>query len=146
MVTDQHGEVTASATTGTDGGYLIGDLLPGDYTLSVSAPGHRPSAVPATVSAETTRCDIRLSAAATLRGAVHTQDGRPLEDVLVTLIDAAGNVVGTRTTSVDGSYSFTDLASEQYTVIATGYPPVAAHVTLEGNQGGVDISLGHKEA
>nr|WP_256257098.1 MFS transporter [Streptomyces sp. MUSC 14] len=146
VVTDQHGEVTASATTGTDGGYLIGDLLPGDYTLSVSAPGHRPSAVPATVSAETTRCDIRLSAAATLRGAVHTQDGRPLEDALVTLIDAAGNVVGTRTTSVDGSYSFADLASEQYTVIATGYPPVAAHVTLEGNQGGVDISLGHKEA
>ncbi|WP_436850116.1 MFS transporter [Streptomyces monashensis] len=146
VVTDQHGEVTASAITAMDGGYLVGDLLPGEYTLSVSAPGHRPSAVPATVSAETTRCDIRLSAAATLRGAVHTQDGRALEDALVTLIDAAGNVVGTRTTSVDGSYSFTDLASEQYTVIATGYPPVAAHVTLEGNQGGVDISLGHKEA
>ncbi|OLZ65374.1 MFS transporter [Streptomyces sp. IMTB 2501] len=146
VATDQHGDVTASATTGMDGGYLIGDLLPGDYTLGISAPGHRPAAVPATVSAAATRCDIRLSAAAILRGAVHTQDGRALEDARVTLIDSAGNVVGTRTTSVDGSYSFTDLSSEQYTVIAAGYPPVATQVTLDGSQGGVDIQLGHKEA
>ncbi|GGY67734.1 hypothetical protein GCM10010300_08410 [Streptomyces olivaceoviridis] len=146
VVTDRHGDVTASATTGTGGGYRIGDLLPGDYTLSVSAPGHRPAAVPATVSAETTRCDIRLSTAATLSGTVRTQDGRVLEDARVTLIDAAGNVVGTRTTSVDGGYSFTDLASEQYTVIAAGYAPVATQVTVDGGQAGVDILLSHKEA
>nr|WP_258055650.1 MFS transporter [Streptomyces sp. Ru62] len=146
VATDRHGDVTASATTGTGGGYRIGDLLPGDYTLSVSAPGHRPAAVPATVSAETTRCDIRLSTAATLWGTVHTQDGRPLEDARVTLIDAAGNVVGTRTTSVDGGYSFTDLASEQYTVIAAGYAPVATQVTVDGSRAGVDILLSHKEA
>ncbi|MEV5386413.1 MFS transporter [Streptomyces sp. NPDC052721] len=146
VATDRHGDVTASATTGTGGGYRIGDLLPGDYTLSASAPGHRPAAVPATVSAETTRCDIRLSTAATLRGTVHTQDGRVLEDARVTLIDAAGNVVGTRTTSVDGSYSFTDLASEQYTVIAAGYAPVATEVTVDGSRAGVDILLSHQEA
>ncbi|GHA03417.1 MULTISPECIES: MFS transporter [Streptomyces] len=146
VATDRHGDVTASATTGTGGGYRLGDLLPGDYTLSVSAPGHRPAAVPATVSAETTRCDIRLSTAATLSGTVRTQDGRVLEDARVTLIDAAGNVVGTRTTSVDGSYSFTDLASEQYTVIAAGYAPVATQVTVDGGQAGVDILLSHKEA
>ncbi|MFF8904731.1 MFS transporter [Streptomyces olivaceoviridis] len=146
VATDRHGDVTASATTGTGGGYRLGDLLPGDYTLSVSAPGHRPAAVPAIVSAETTRCDIRLSTAATLSGTVRTQDGRVLEDARVTLIDAAGNVVGTRTTSVDGSYSFTDLASEQYTVIAAGYAPVATQVTVDGGQAGVDILLSHKEA
>ncbi|MEV6942298.1 MFS transporter [Streptomyces sp. NPDC051172] len=146
VATDQRGDVTASTTTATDGGYGIGDLLPGDYTLSVSAPGHRPAAVPATVTAETARCDVRLVAAATLRGTVHTPDGRALDDARVSLIDAAGNVVGTRTTSVDGSYAFTDLSSEQYTVIASGYPPVATQVTLNGSQESVDIQLGHKEA
>ena len=146
VATDQRGDVTASTTTAADGGYRIGDLLPGDYTLSVSAPGHRPAAVPATVTAETGRCDIELVVAATLRGTVHTPDGRALDDARVSLIDAAGNVVGTRTTSVDGSYAFTDLSSEQYTVIASGYPPVATQVTLNGSQEGVDIQLGHKEA
>ncbi|MET9912700.1 MFS transporter [Streptomyces sp. NPDC006476] len=146
VATDQHGDVTASTTTGMDGGYRIGDLLPGDYTLSVSAPGHRPAAVTATVTAETARCDIQLTVAATLRGTVHTPDGRALDDARVTLIDAAGNVVGTRTTSVDGSYAFTDLSSEQYTVIASGYPPVATQVTLDGGREGVDILLGHKES
>ncbi|MEV0639084.1 MFS transporter [Streptomyces sp. NPDC050619] len=146
LATDQRGDVTASTTTGMDGGYRLGDLLPGDYTVSVSAPGHRPAAVPATVSADTARCDIQLAAAATLRGTVHTSDGRSLDDAQVTLIDAAGNVVGTRTTSVDGSYAFTDLSSDQYTVIASGYPPVATSVTLNGSGEDVDILLGHKEA
>ena len=146
VATDQRGDVTASTSTAADGGYRIGDLLPGDYTLSVSAPGHRPAAVPATVTADTARCDIELVVAATLRGTVHTPDGRALDDARVSLIDAAGNVVGTRTTSVDGSYAFTDLSSEQYTVIASGYPPVATQVTLNGSQEGVDIQLGHKEA
>ncbi|WKX16016.1 carboxypeptidase-like regulatory domain-containing protein [Streptomyces sp. NL15-2K] len=146
VATDQRGDVMASTTSGEDGGYRIGDLLPGDHTLSVSAPGHRPAAVPATVSAETTRCDIHLVVAATLRGTVRSPDGRAVYDARVTLVDTAGNVVGTRTTSVDGGYAFTDLSSEQYTVIASGYPPVATQVTVNGSQEGVDIPLAHKEA
>ncbi|MHC3474502.1 MFS transporter [Streptomyces sp. 7R007] len=146
VATDAHGDVTASATTAEDGGYRLGDLPPGDYTLGVSAPGHRPAAVTATVSTDTASVDIRLRVAATLRGRVRAQDGRALEDALVTLVDAAGNVVGTRTTSVDGSYCFTDLSSEQYTVIASGYPPVATPVTVDGSREGVDVLLGHKEA
>ncbi|MCD9877911.1 MFS transporter [Streptomyces guryensis] len=146
VATDQHGDVAASTTTGTDGGYRISELLPGDYTLSVSALGHRPAAVPAVVSVESTRCDVRLSTAATLRGTVHTSDGRTLDDAQVTLVDAAGNVVGTHTTGVDGSYVFTDLSSQQYTLIASGYPAVATQVTVNGSQDGVDILLGHKEA
>ncbi|MGW3099161.1 MFS transporter [Streptomyces sp. NPDC001102] len=146
VATDQRGDVIASTTTAADGGYRLGDLPPGDCTLSVSAPGHRPAAVPATVSAEAAPCDIRLVAAATVRGTVHRPDGRALDDARVTLIDAAGNVVGTRTTSVDGGYAFTDLAGEQYTVIAGGYPPVATQVTVNGDQDGVDILLAHKEA
>jgi protocatechuate 3,4-dioxygenase beta subunit len=98
-----------------------------------------------TVSTGSAQCDVQLVVAATLRGRVHAQDGRGLDDALVTLIDTAGNVVGTRTTDVDGNYSFTDLSSEQYTVIASGYPPVATSITLDGSQDGLDILLGHKE-
>ncbi|MBE8477568.1 MFS transporter [Streptomyces sp. 3R004] len=145
VLTHQQGDVAASATTGMDGDYRIGDLMPGDYTLSASASGHRPAAVPVSVSAEIVRADIQLSVAATLRGTVQTHDGRALEDARVTVLDAAGNVIGTRNTDVHGSYIFTDLSSEQYTVIASGYPPVATHVTLNGSHEGVDIQLGHKE-
>ncbi|MEU6352216.1 MFS transporter [Streptomyces sp. NPDC047072] len=146
VATDERGDVVGSTTTAGDGGYRIGELLPGAYTLSVSATGHRPTAVPAAVSAESARCDVHLTAAATLRGRVHTQDGRPLDDALVTLVDGAGNVVGTRTTDVDGNYAFTDLSGRQYTVIASGYPAVATPVTVDGSRDGVDISLGHKES
>ena len=57
-----------------------------------------------------------------------TDDG-PLADARVTLLDAAGNVIGTATTGEDGEYAFADLTGGQYTVIATGYPPVASTLT-----------------
>jgi hypothetical protein len=63
---------------------------------------------------------------------------------LVTLVDAAGNVVATTTTDLDGAYAFPDLDGSAYTVIATGYPPRAATVTVSGS--GVDdhdIELAH---
>jgi hypothetical protein len=62
----------------------------------------------------------------------------------VTLVDAAGNVVTTTTTDLDGAYAFSDLDGGAYTVIATGYPPRAATVTVSGS--GVDdhdIELAH---
>ncbi|WTN37611.1 MFS transporter [Streptomyces sp. NBC_00631] len=145
VATDQRGEVTASTTSGNDGGYRISDLLPGHYTLSASAPGHRPATVPTGVSAEGASGDIRLFVAATLRGTVRTQDGRAPDDARVTLIDAVGDVVATRTTSADGSYSFTGLSIQQYTLITSGHPPVATPVTLSGGQDCVDILLSRKE-
>jgi hypothetical protein len=53
-------------------------------------------------------------------------------------------VVGTATTGSDGAYAFTDLDAGEYTVIATGYPPVATALTVAGQ--GVDdhdIELAH---
>jgi hypothetical protein len=62
----------------------------------------------------------------------------------VTLVDAAGNVVGTATTGADGAYAFTDLDSGEYTVIATGYPPVATALTVTGRGADAhDIELAH---
>ncbi|MGO4754453.1 carboxypeptidase regulatory-like domain-containing protein, partial [Streptomyces sp. 2MCAF27] len=71
-------------------------------------------------------------------------DRRPLPDARVTLVDAAGNVVATATTGEDGAYAFTDLNAGDYTVIASGYPPVAGALTVQG-QGvdGHDVELAH---
>ncbi|MYW29268.1 carboxypeptidase regulatory-like domain-containing protein, partial [Streptomyces sp. SID2119] len=68
----------------------------------------------------------------------------PLADARVTLIDAAGNVVATATTGEDGAYAFTDLDAGEYSVIATGYPPVAGALTVTGTGvDGHDIELAH---
>ena len=62
----------------------------------------------------------------------------------MTLVDQAGNVVGSATTGTDGAYAFTDLDSGEYTVIATGYPPVATALTVTGTGAdGHDIELAH---
>jgi hypothetical protein len=57
-------------------------------------------------------------------------DNLLLADARVTLVDAAGNVVATATTGAEGEYAFEDLDPGPYTVIASGYPPVAATLTV----------------
>jgi protocatechuate 3,4-dioxygenase beta subunit len=146
VATDQRGEVAGSATTGADGGYRLTDLVPGTYTVTVNAPGHRPTAEQVAVAAEGATRDIELRSAATVHGTVRHRDGRPLEDARVTLLDASGNVVAAHATGSDGAFSFADLAGEEYTVVATGYPPVATPLTLDGtSRDGFDLLLGHDE-
>ncbi|TYR45601.1 MFS transporter, partial [Streptomyces parvus] len=93
-LTDVRGEVVASTRTGREGGYVIGELIAGEYTLAASAPAFRPAALPVSVqAARETRQDIELAGGAVLRGVVRATGGRPVEDARVTLLDAAGNVV-----------------------------------------------------
>lgn len=118
-LTNAHGEVVASTRTAAEGGYALGELVAGEYTLAASAPAFRPAALPVTVqAARETRQDIELAGGAVLRGTVRGTGGRPVEDARVTLLDAAGNVVDTLTTGADGVFRFTDLSSGEYTVIA----------------------------
>ncbi|MBM7053833.1 MFS transporter [Streptomyces durocortorensis] len=146
-LTDVRGEVVASTRTGREGGYVIGELIAGEYTLAASAPAFRPAALPVSVqAARETRQDIQLAGGAVLRGVVRATGGRPVEDARVTLLDAAGNVVDTLTTGADGSFRFVDLSSGEYTVIAAGYPPVATVLQVAG--GGRterDLQLGHED-
>ncbi|MFH9727339.1 MFS transporter [Streptomyces sp. NPDC017254] len=146
-LTDVRGEVVASTRTGREGGYVISDLVAGEYTLAASAPAFRPAALPVSVQASReTRQDIELAGGAVLRGTVRAGGGRPVEDARVTLLDAAGNVVDTLTTGADGTFRFVDLSSGEYTVIAAGYPPVATVLQMAG--GGRterDLQLGHQD-
>ncbi|MEU6219384.1 MFS transporter [Streptomyces sp. NPDC047022] len=146
-LTNVHGEVVASTRSGREGGYVITELVAGEYTLAASAPAFRPAALPVSVQASReTRQDVELAGGAVLRGTVRAGDGRPVEDARVTLLDAAGNVVDTLTTGADGTFRFVDLSSGEYTVIAAGYPPVATVLQVAG--GGRterDLQLGHED-
>ncbi|MGV9315808.1 MFS transporter [Streptomyces sp. NPDC003691] len=146
-LTDVRGDVVATARSGREGGYVMTELVAGEYTLAASAPAFRPAALPVSVQASReTRQDIELAGGAVLRGTVRAGGGRPVEEARVTLLDAAGNVVDTLTTGPDGTFRFVDLSSGEYTVIAAGYPPVATVLQVAG--GGRterDLQLGHAD-
>ncbi|MFJ4785841.1 MFS transporter [Streptomyces sp. NPDC088794] len=144
VVTDVRGDLLATQQTGEQGEFAFGELVPGSVTVAVNADGYRPRALPVEVGGTgVTRIEVDLDSGAQLQGVVRAPHG-PLADARVTLVDAAGNVVGTATTGSDGAYAFTDLGGGEYTVIATGYPPVASALTVNGR--GVDdhdIELAH---
>jgi EmrB/QacA subfamily drug resistance transporter len=146
-LTNVHGEVVATTRSGREGGYVITELVAGEYTLAAGAHAFRPAALPVTLQASReTRQDVELAGGAVLRGTVRASGGRHVEDARVTLLDAAGNVVDTLTTGLDGTFRFVDLSSGEYTVIAAGYPPAATVLQVAG--GGRterDLQLGHED-
>nr|WP_308295744.1 MFS transporter [Streptomyces sp. ODS25] len=146
-LTNVHGEVVAGTRSERDGGYLMTDLVAGEYTLAASAPAFRPTALPITVQAgRATRQDIELAGGAVLRGTVRASGGRPVAEARVTLLDAGGTAVDTLTTGDDGTFRFVDLASGEYTVIAAGYPPVATVLQVAGgDRTERDLHLGHED-
>ncbi|MFF6948285.1 MFS transporter [Streptomyces iakyrus] len=144
IVTDVRGDLLANGTTGEQGEFSFAELVPGAVTVAVNAAGYRPRALPVEVGGTgVTRVEIDLDAGARVQGVVRAPHG-PLVDARVTLVDQAGNVVGSATTGTDGAYAFTDLDGGEYTVIATGYPPVATALTVTGaGTDAHDIELAH---
>ncbi|MER6101220.1 MFS transporter [Streptomyces sp. NPDC001832] len=146
IVTDVRGEVLATSKSGETGEFTFGGLVPGSVTVAVNAAGFRPLALPVEIGGQgVTRIEAALQSGALVQGVVRAGSGRrPLPDARVTLVDAAGNVVATSTTGDDGAYAFTDLDAGEYSVIATGYPPVAGALTVAGpGVDGHDIELAH---
>lgn len=105
-MTDVRGEVPASGHTHVLGAFVVGDLAPGTVTLAVSSHKHRPLTLPAEIGgAGTTRVQVELQPGAQVRGTV-LGSAAPLGDALVTLVDAAGNVVATTAAARDRAYAF----------------------------------------
>ncbi|MEU0370769.1 MFS transporter [Streptomyces sp. NPDC006283] len=146
VVTDVRGDVLATGKSAEQGRFAFAELVPGPVTVAVNAAGYRPLALPVEIGGQgVTRIEAALQSGAVVQGAVRGGvDRRPLADARVTLVDAAGNVVATTTTGDDGAYAFADLDAGEYTVIATGYPPVAGQLSVAGHGvDGHDIELAH---
>nr|WP_255926036.1 MFS transporter [Streptantibioticus rubrisoli] len=136
-----------------DGRYGLDAPAPGPYVLIAAAGGHQPQAASVMAAATPVAHGIRFPraaepVAARVRGTVRAAaGGRPLPDARLTLVDAAGTVVRTTITDADGTYAFTDLAPGEYSLIASGYPPVASALAVEGRGvDGADMELAHPPA
>jgi EmrB/QacA subfamily drug resistance transporter len=148
MLTDTAGNLLTSRRTAEDGTHTFRDLPVGVLTLAVNAAGHRPDAQSVAVDGHgTTRADVELHPAVRLIGTVRawTTDS-PLADARVMLMDGAGNVVATADSDPEGSFAFADLDAGEYTLIASGYPPVASAVRVDGRiDSRHDVQLGFPE-
>jgi EmrB/QacA subfamily drug resistance transporter len=144
---DAAGDVVGTRATGSDGSYLFDELVPGAFTLLISAEGYQPVALGVTVPGTGQhRQDVALVGGSRLRGVATVGDGRAVPDARITLLDRAGNVVAMTTTDDTGEYAFSDLPEGDYTVIASGYPPVASALRMNGGETGRhDVRLGHPE-
>ncbi|XVQ07441.1 MFS transporter [Spirillospora sp. CA-255316] len=136
VAVDIAGEVLSSALTGTDGAFFLSDLAAENHTLAVRAAGYRPQALQGEPSGTAGYWAIALEPAVTLSGTVRATSGNPLPDIRVAVLDSGGNVVAASVTGTDGFYRFNDLAAADYTLVASGYAPVAGTVNLNGT--GVD--------
>jgi EmrB/QacA subfamily drug resistance transporter len=148
-LTDARGEVVAGTTTGPDGRFRLGELVPGSYILTGQAPGHQPAPVTVDVTeGEPVDRDLVLVGAARVTGVVRAaSDRRPLPEATVTLLDDTGNVLATARTGGDGGYAFEDLLPGYYTLTASGFAPVADALRVPaGGAVAHDVTLGgHSE-
>ncbi|HEY2277264.1 MAG TPA: MFS transporter, partial [Streptosporangiaceae bacterium] len=141
------GEVVAALSTNAHGRYLITDLAPGRYALALSALACQPAALPVTVAGDATTQDAELRNVGRVRGTARTMAGDAVLDARVMLLDGDGNVAGLARTGHDGSYSFDNLPQGDYTVVASGYPPVASRLRVSSGEAQAhDVQLGHPEA
>ncbi|MEU0598503.1 carboxypeptidase-like regulatory domain-containing protein [Streptomyces sp. NPDC006393] len=142
---DHRGHQRDLARSAEDGTYTLAEPEPGAYTLVVSAEGHRPRAERIVAGSGPVFSEVTLAGAGGVHGTVrHEHTGRPVPDARVTLLNERGDVVASATTATDGTYTLRNLAPGAYTVVATGYPPVAAEVALgDGGAHRVDLQVGH---
>jgi uncharacterized surface anchored protein len=72
----------------------------------------------------------------------HT-DQRPIQEATVTLLDETGNVLATTVTGEKGEYAFEDLVEGDYSLVASGFAPVAAGLrVVAGAEVEHDVTLG----
>lgn len=143
-VLEAAGNVVATTMTDAEGRYRVDELPENTYTLVIASEHSRPTAFTVTVTAGVqTQQDIQLDVHARLFGTVRSAaTGKPIEEALVTLIDADGTVLNAVTTGAKGDYLFEELPEGTYTLTATGYPPVTTLAQLStGASSSTDLSL-----
>jgi MFS family permease len=144
---DTSGRQAGRSSAGPDGSFRIGVRSAGLYTLITMAASHQPQASTVRVGELPVRHDVDLRGTSRLAGTAKTADGRVIPDARVMLLDAHGNVAAVTSTSPDGSYEFENLTPGEYTVVTSGYPPVAQPLRIaSGEPRTHDPVLGHPES
>jgi len=145
-LTDADGEVVGSVGTDSDGHYRFDSIGSGTYTVVVGAERMRPEAIVLTTSGNGVLSrDIELlPAAAVLVGTARADGDRAVLNAQITVQDAHGAVTATTHTDENGQYTIANLPEGEYTVVATGYPPVAGRVALSGGTATHDVRLSYE--
>jgi len=140
-----HGAVIAVANSRSDGSYNFNELPEGRYALTAISPQHRPVADTVTVDLPRAHAhmDLELHTRARLTGTVTSAtSGRPLDEVLINLLDPTGAVVATAITDPHGRYTADKLTEGSYTLTATSYTPLTTEVTLaDGDETNAEITM-----
>jgi hypothetical protein len=142
-----YGEVVSAQATDEAGRFGFHAVAPGPHTLAVTARACQPVAVPVVIGLGTAgRHDVELIPQARLEGIARNEAGVTVRDIRIMLMDGDGTTVAVTTTGADGRYAFHGLPTGDYTVIATGYPPVASKLTVASAQRHYhEVQLGHPE-
>lgn len=117
---------TGSGCAGTDGRYEITGVVPGKYKARATAAGYpelwaynKGSALAATVLDLPHGLDFGLrQGTATVRGRI-TDQGKPAAGASVSLTDQNQRWWSTVLTAADGTYSFTGVKADTYTMVVT---------------------------
>ncbi|MBY0090740.1 carboxypeptidase regulatory-like domain-containing protein [Priestia aryabhattai] len=111
----------ANAVTDQNGTYKIPGLAPGEYIVVANARNYTRAAVGAIVIADqTTVADLQLSLnPATISGTATDEQGNPIENATVRVVDQNETVLGTALTDQNGNYVISNLPPGSQTIIVT---------------------------
>jgi HAE1 family hydrophobic/amphiphilic exporter-1 len=146
VVFDGAGNQVASTVSGPDGRYRITVPGPGEHLVVGYGEAGNPVAERVRIGGLPQRHDIRPARTAqqggTVDGVVHAGP-HPAPDIVTTLLDGRGTVVGTARTGQDGTFRFTGIAPGDYTVTAHAEQPGVRSVRVgEHRPVSVELSVG----
>lgn len=133
---DGQGRQIGRGAAAEDGRYALSTPGSGSYVLIAAAGGHQPQAVSVTVGDHPVELDVVLGGAGRLAGVVHTADGTPVRDAVVTLTDVRGDVVARARSGREGGFALSDLVAGEYTLAASApaFRPAALPVSVQASR------------
>ncbi|MGG0853609.1 carboxypeptidase regulatory-like domain-containing protein, partial [Metabacillus fastidiosus] len=129
-----------SVTANSDGTYTVSNLPPGNYFVTVTAPGFSSSTIPVQVISETTTTVTNIVTPLPVQLTVNVQNnatGEPITGANVTVRHQNGIVITTRVTDQNGQTVFTNLPSGSLIVTADAPSFGIASTTVFANNGDV---------
>jgi MFS family permease len=97
IVSDQTGNVVASAVTGGDGGFSVSGAAAGTYAITATAPGHLPASQEIDMNGRPGTAELTLAPEREVYGLVRAPGGEPVPGIPVTAATPAGEIVATST-------------------------------------------------